>query len=285
MQQTFEMPGPEVIEVAGAQFPLVRAGDGNPVLFLHGAWADHRTWSGLWRHIAARHRFLAYTARHFGVANWPPEPPYAARVHGEDLVAILDRLGVPVHLVGWSHAGGMLLTAARDRPALVRSVAVYEPSISSVLAADPEAQPILDTYWKGLEPIYQLARAGDGAGAMRSGIDYVFGLPPGGFDTLAPVFREMFLQNIHTMLPDLQAPAAPPVTTEDLRAVRCPVALVVGQETLPVFARMADAILKGLPNGRRVVLPDIGHGAPVQTPDAFAAEVLTFLQDVEAAGA
>lgn len=60
------MPAPLHLEAAGVSFPMVVAGEGPPILFVHGAWADLRIWCGLWKQISERHKFLAITQRHFG---------------------------------------------------------------------------------------------------------------------------------------------------------------------------------------------------------------------------
>src|SRR5688572_32016836 len=95
-----EMPEPRMLEAAGAAFPMVTAGEGEPVLFVHGALGDYRKWDGLWQDVAAGHRFIAYTQRWFGTTRWPEDKPYARDVQDDDLVAILEALDEPVHLVG-----------------------------------------------------------------------------------------------------------------------------------------------------------------------------------------
>ena len=95
------MPAPHPMDVKGTDFPLVVAGNGEPILFVHGAWADHRIWCGLWKPISRHAKFLAYTQRHFGNWNWPDEKPYARRIHTEDLINLLEVLEYPVHLAGF----------------------------------------------------------------------------------------------------------------------------------------------------------------------------------------
>ena len=54
-----EMPAPATVEAAGAEFPYVTAGEGEPVLFVHGSVADYRIWAGLWDDVARDHRVVA----------------------------------------------------------------------------------------------------------------------------------------------------------------------------------------------------------------------------------
>ena len=137
MQVDQTMPAPEMLEVGDVAFPFVSAGTGEPALFVNGSWADLRSWCDLWQDVAAEHRFMAYTHRHFGATQWPQDKPFSRDVHTADLVAILRTLNEPVHLVGWSYSGGMVLRAAMEVPDLVRTVTVYEPSLSSILPDTP----------------------------------------------------------------------------------------------------------------------------------------------------
>jgi pimeloyl-ACP methyl ester carboxylesterase len=70
MQVDRAMPAPEMLEVGDVVFPFVSAGAGEPVLFVYGSWADLRGWCDLWKDVAAKHRFMAYTHRHFGATPW-----------------------------------------------------------------------------------------------------------------------------------------------------------------------------------------------------------------------
>jgi pimeloyl-ACP methyl ester carboxylesterase len=94
-------------EVAGASFPYVEAGEGEPVLFVPGAWSDHRLWEPFHEAVAEEHRFITYTQRGFGTEEWPEEPPLSRDVHDADLIALLESWGEPMHLVGWSYSGPM----------------------------------------------------------------------------------------------------------------------------------------------------------------------------------
>ena len=105
-------PAVKQAEAAGASFPVVDVGKGEPILFVHGAFADHRAWEPVRDTVAEGHRFIAYTQREFGTTDWPDEPVYGQDVHESDLVALLDTWGEPMHLVGWSYSGPIVLQAA-----------------------------------------------------------------------------------------------------------------------------------------------------------------------------
>jgi hypothetical protein len=56
-----------------AELFYVDQGAGAPVVFVHGAWMDHRYWEPQREEVAAHYRFIAYTLRYHGTAPWPDD--------------------------------------------------------------------------------------------------------------------------------------------------------------------------------------------------------------------
>jgi len=272
------MPYSKFIEVLDTSFPFVEAGSGSPVLFIHGAWADLRIWCGLWEAIAKHHQFLAITQRHFGYGDWPTSKPFSREVHIDDLLALIQCIGKQVHLVGWSYAAGILLRVAGEVPDLVRSLTIYEPSYES--EAPPKEESLRrarETFWEKLEPAYSMAETGDLDAAMRLGVEVVFGLGQGRFNSLDPRFQQVFLDNAHTMMPELKAPYSRALKKSDLGEVKCPALIILGERTHEQYRLMADVTLDGLPNASLVIYEGAGHGGPVQLPDKLAKTILDFV--------
>ncbi len=272
------MPEPERIEVNGAGFPLVRVGRGAPILFVHGAWADHRIWCGFWRRVSRSAQFMAVTQRHFGSTPWPDDKPFARRIHIKDLAALLTELGEPVHLAGWSYAGGILLGATAAVPDQVLSLTIFEPSFECEPATEAgQLQRARDAAWKRLEAAYDLAERGGPKAGMRAGIEGVYGLEDGGFFDLHPDFQTVHLENSHTMLPDLHAEPAVPLTPEQWARIRCPALILYGENSLEQYRLMAEFACASLENAKLSMIEGVSHGGPVQRPDILAAATLDFV--------
>jgi len=273
----FGMPGSTFLDVAGTSFPLVKAGTGRSILFVHGAWADLRIWSGVWQQVAKSCEFLAVTQRHFGCHNWRGEPPFARATHTQDLIALVKVLNRPIHLVGWSYAGAILLKTAGELPELVRSLTIYEPSYESeAMPVEGSLREAREAFWQELEPAYNMAQCGDFENGMRLGCEVVFGLDRGEFGRLAPQFQKVFLENACTMLPDLEAPTAELLTSAELAAVTCPALIIQGEQTHDQYKIMADSTVASLTDSLAHVFSGVGHGGPVQVPSKFVESVLNF---------
>lgn len=274
-----EDAGVKHVEAAGAQFPYVEAGQGEPVLFVHGAFSDYRIWEPMREEVAKSHRFIAYTQRGFGTGTWPEQPVFARDVHEADLVALLDAWTEPMHLVGWSYSGPIVLQAALDRPDLVRRIVIFEPTLETVLEGKPEHEEAMKAWGEGWGPASEALERGDAEGSTRLGLEYVFGLPQGGFDTLPEPARAMFLENAHTEAKFAAAPPPTPMTCDDLSRIKAPVLILWGTEALPFFQAAAKEVAACLPNAVLEEMPKVGHGGPMQAREAFLDRTLSFLRE------
>jgi len=149
------------LDIGDTQLAYVDQGQGVPVVFVHGGGGDWRTWEPLRPLIAPRHRFVAYSRRYHH-----PNPsdgggaPYTVPAQAEDLIAFVERLGAgPVHAVGGSYGGRVVLEAAVQRPALFRTVTTSEPFITppadsqAMAAAAYNAGPKRARKWRDTKPL------------------------------------------------------------------------------------------------------------------------------------
>ncbi|WP_268877844.1 alpha/beta fold hydrolase [Roseovarius litorisediminis] len=272
------MPDPERLNVDGTSFPLVRVGNGVPVLFVHGAWADHRIWCGFWKPMSRKTKFMAITQRHFGLMEWADDKPFSRQVHTDDLIAVLAKLDEPVHLFGWSYAGGVLLRTAAIKPEQVLSLTIFEPSFECEDLSEPG--PLLrarEDAWKRLEPAYHMAEGGNLRAAMHIGLEAVYNMKEGGFSDLHTDFQKVHLDNCHTMLPDLRAEPAKPLMSEEFNRIRCPVLVLYGENSLDQYKLMAQETSNSIENAKLTKVPGVSHGGPVQRPDLIAKAALDFI--------
>lgn len=102
---------------------------GAPVLFVHGNVSSSLFWQTTMSALPDGFRPLALDLRGFGDTD--PEPVDAT--HGlsdyaDDLAALVSTMGLaPVHLVGWSMGGGVLLRYLLDDPAAIASLTLVNP--------------------------------------------------------------------------------------------------------------------------------------------------------------
>lgn len=85
-------------------------------------------------------------------------------------------------------------------------------------------------------------------------------------DNVARLFGQYARQadnDVEALAAVLRRPASPPIVTDDLRSILCPVLVCIGDKD---FASPADRLAAAFPQGRLVTLPRTDHFA---TPGAF----------------
>lgn len=273
---------PQRIEARGASFPYVSAGEGPPVVFLHGAFADHRFWAGLREETAKDHRFLSYTRRYYGVEDWPTVPNEMARIaQVNDLIALIGEWGGPAALVGMGNSGQVALKAAELAPEKVRAIVLFEPTLLPLLwgSSGPEGgSEIADAYDADMTAALDPVMDGDNDRAMRQAYEFVFDLPPGGFDTLDPHFRAAVMELAPHL--DYEGGVNPGPSLIDcamLGRVQAPVLLLVGSETKPAWSLGAKAAADCLPDATLKVIEGVKHDWPIADGPAFARTALEFI--------
>lgn len=99
------------LQIDGTALHYRTAGDGPPLVLVHGSGTDLTTWDGVVDELARDHRVITYDRRGYGRSRHAPVRDH--RVHARDLTAVLQQLaGGPATVVGWSAAdlAGMATT-------------------------------------------------------------------------------------------------------------------------------------------------------------------------------
>lgn len=108
----------------GCQLHYEDYGRGMPVVLVHGLGSSIRDWEYQIPALAGRYRVVALDVRGHGRSDKPRER-YSIATFSEDLVALIDHLGlVDVHLVGISMGGMIGFQLAVDHPELLRSLTI-----------------------------------------------------------------------------------------------------------------------------------------------------------------
>lgn len=118
----------ETITVDGRSFTYHDVGAGPTVILAHGSAASRREWAPV---VAAlRDRYRVLTPHLLGYGRSEPSP-LTARFHPWSdlgaLIALADRAGEGVHLVGHSYGGALALEAARTLASRVESLTLIDP--------------------------------------------------------------------------------------------------------------------------------------------------------------
>src|SRR5262245_57004956 len=111
-----------LIEIGDAQLHYDIHGDGEPLLWLHGAMGHGPDWGHIFREAPAGYRLIAPDLRGHGRSTGASDT-YSFAQSARDMFALLDHLGIDtVKLIGLSGGGITALHMAVQQPARVRAM-------------------------------------------------------------------------------------------------------------------------------------------------------------------
>jgi 3-oxoadipate enol-lactonase len=254
----------------GGWLHYATAGDGDPVVLIHGFGLDLSMWDPQWRAFAQRHRVIRYDLRGHGGSSLP-EGLYS---HVDDLLALIDFLGArPVHLVGLSLGGRVALRAAAQDLKAVRSLTLADPAMDGHAWSGDWLQR-----WRKMT---DAAKAGDLSQAKKLWREHILFAPANTQPGVAEALRVMIdrYSGWHLGHPDPgSAPAAP--VTQALADISIPTLIAVGELDLSDFQTIARRLAQELPQAELRTIAGSGHMSNMEAPEVFNDLVLEFLQRV-----
>jgi 3-oxoadipate enol-lactonase len=244
-------------------------GRGEPLVLIHGLADDHRAWRRSLPDLALRHRVILYDLRGHGQTS-PGEPKGTLRQLGDDLVALMDAIGLDrADVAGFSLGGTIAMRAAIDHPGRVRRLALvatssrvgrsaaewYRQRVEMVERNDPLLRQTLD---RDTADVYAEAPAEleDGLLIRRQST-----ADPRGYGNACAAMAAL---NAAPLDPELRAISAPTLIVASEKDKHCP-------------PRAAEIIASGIGGSRLEIIPGAGHPIPVEKPRELSSLINSFL--------
>ena len=279
MTATFAWPIPAGLRVAMIDaYPLAyrEAGEGPPLVLIHGSFNDCRTWDAQFAELPAHCRVLAPSLRHCYPEPWDGHGgDFTVDRHASDVSAFIAALKLdrPV-VLGHSRGGAVALTFARRHPGQARALVLADPrGLEDLLPPSEQGRRAAGELRDLFARLQHDLRSGDREHAARNFVDGLGG--PGAWDRRPAVLKQMFFDNVATAV---DTGDAPPLTCAQVSELRMPLLLLTGERSPPRYAEMlrAFAACSSIPV-RTVVLPAAGHAMHRDNPAAFNAAVQSFV--------
>src|SRR3954469_8039875 len=252
-------PSPEVKVVRAGDVDLhyVEQGNGVPVIFVHGSVDDYRSFEPQLEPLSPRYRVISYSRRYnFPNAQSVPSGSHSALVEAVDLANLLKAIGAhPAHVVGHSYGAYTALILAMNHPELVRSLVLAEPPLLRWLPGLPGGQRLYSDFMKGLwGPTGREFRRGNTEQAMRLTIDwfgkngYLLEGRPARFDALPAETRRFIMENaLEWRALTTSTDAFPILDRAAVKAIKVPILLMSGQDTMQINKRIEAELERLLP--------------------------------------
>ena len=269
--------------VDGVGYNVERAGAGPALVLLHGFTGSAASWAPFVPAFARELDTVAIDLPGHGATDAPGDPArYSLERTVEDLVAILDRLGIErAAWLGYSMGGRGALGSAVMAPSRVAALVlegaspgIADPGERAARARDDEALAEFVEH-EGVAAFVERWEALPLFASQRR-------LP----QEIRAAQRRQRLANdprgLANSLRGMGQGAQPPLH-DRLGEVGVPVLLLAGAEDAK-FRRLAQEMAVAMPMAQVAVIPDAGHAAHLEQPAAFERAVLRFLQSLELPG-
>lgn len=275
------------IRANGAAFHVARTGSGRPLLLLHG-WPEFwLTWKPVMARLADRYTLIAPDLRGFGDSD-KPHGPYGPDQHTDDMLALLDALGIDkAGVVGHDVGGAVMQPLARKAPERIAGLMLFDfvyPGIGARMAAPDR----LNHIW--YQSFHQMEMAPALVGATRESCRTYIGHflrdwshRKAAFDDVIEDFADNFFKpgNLaggfahyrashagRVKMMQGEAPALPPITVPTC---------IRWAEHDPLFPySWTDRLGETFSNLDLAMFPDVGHFPHREDPDRAAAEIAGF---------
>ena len=255
-----------VVRANGLEIAYERAGEGPPLVFVHGAAVDGRMWQPQLAALADEFTVVAWDEPGAGRSSDVPAdfglPDYA-----NSLAALIEAVSLgPAHVAGLSWGGTVVLELYRHHPGLVATLI------------------LIDTYagWKGSLPEEEVRARVEGVRQMLAAPAEEFdptppglfaGDPPAKFvplleDMAADVRPESLRVQLFVMADADQRDLLPRITV--------PTLLIWGEQDVRSSLSVARQFDRAIPDTKLVVIPQCGHVSNLEQPERVNEAVREF---------
>lgn len=242
------------------------AGEGDPLVFIHGFGLDAAMWDRQFAHFSRSHRTIRYELRGFGRSS-RPMGPYD---HVEDLRYLLAQLGIQsASLVGLSLGANVALNLALAHPQTVRAVAVASPGLPGHAWSEERPPEVAQTYAKlhGIEATKRFWFEHPLFAGTRN-------RPDACEELWAAIQRYDGWHWAH------ENPVCPfALTATRLTEIKVPCLVLSGGLDVAGYRDIAHSIIAGIPGAQMAVFPDAGHMVNLDAPIRFNGEIKRFLEE------
>jgi pimeloyl-ACP methyl ester carboxylesterase len=270
------------VEIDGLPIRYLAAGEGPPLILLHGAGDNALDWRWVMPTLAATHRVYAPDLPGSPDSARPPAD-YSPAFFGRFVAGFLDALGIErAAMVGNSLGGLVALRVALSEPARVAALVLVDSA-----GLGPEVNPAFTTVnVPGLgEAAMPFWRTPIGAHQRAWGrTALLFAHPPRSVPREWLAEQRRLAQSpgyLEAHLTALRALVRPigqrEVLVERLPSLKVPTLVVWGERDRVFPERQAREAVVRLQEGSLALIPDCGHMPHVECPERFLAALDGFL--------
>ncbi|HEY0970951.1 MAG TPA: 2-succinyl-6-hydroxy-2,4-cyclohexadiene-1-carboxylate synthase [Gemmatimonadales bacterium] len=261
----------------GLRLHVARAGDGPPLLMLHGFTGSAETWAPFVATLGARHSIVAPDLTGHARSDAPADAArYAMGPCVRDLVALLDALGIGrCSVLGYSMGGRVALSLALAAPERVSALVLESASPGIADPAERAARAMADAALAD-----DIERDGVATFAERWARLPMWASQERMTEEARERLRAQRLSHAARGLANSLRGAgqgSAPAVHDHLSALRVPTLLVAGALDAK-YERIAREMRQCIPYAELRIIEDAGHAVHIEAPAELARVVGEFLE-------
>jgi len=271
---------PRTFDYQGIKINYYEAGQGPPVLLLHGFGGCAYTWRYLIPPLAVAHRVLTLELKGYGLSDKPRDGHYAVADQAGIVAEFIRRQDLhDLVIMGHSMGGGVALITylklQQDDPGRIKKLVLIDS------AGYPQKLPWFIRLAKipGANILAALLPPRFAAALVLKKCYYhkdwiteeqidtyaYYGSLPGAQEAISQTARQIKPKNFDRL-------------TKQYRDIKVPVLLIWGMEDEVVPLKVALNFMRDLPNAQLVPLSYCGHIPPEEEPEATRQAIMDFLK-------
>ena len=258
--------------------PFVREGGaGSRVVCMHANASNSGQWRSLIERLSPSHHVLAPDSYGSGKSpDWHSDRLISLR----DEVALIEPVLVetehPAVLVGHSYGGAVALVAALAHPARVRALALYEPTLFSLIDAEGPPPNVADGIRNAVHVASAALERGDRSAAAEAFIDYWMG--NGTWAGTPEPRKQPIASSVVNVRRWAHALFADPTPLAAFRQLDIPVLYMIGGRSTASAHGVARILLSTLPQVQVIRFDALGHMGPITHPEVVNSAIEQFLK-------
>lgn len=276
LRAKYAQPGSKFMTIKGVEVHYMDEGEGPAILMIHGSNSNLKTYDKIAAALKGRYRVIRYDIPPGGLSGPVSDEAMKVLVPEEVPEILLTNLGVKtVTAVGVSSGGTTAMFFAARRPDMVERLIMSNSPSSPVEDAKPKqskalAEQIAATREKPLK-----TRA-----FWNAFFDFFTGEPERMTPTMREEYFDMNRMNVENRVGLVAKVVVQPVTRANAAKVDIPVLLIWGARDPLLPPAAADTLAGYLKNAQisKVIMPDVGHYPPLESPERFAKIVATYIE-------
>lgn len=256
-------------------------GPGLPVICVHSTGMSHLQWRRLARRLSKRHRVVAPDLLGYGQTDpWRGPGPFETRFDMELVATLVRESTTPVHLVGHSYGGRLVMGVAAEHADKVASIACFEPVCFGVLRSTEDAAGLRELAEFDADGQFLDDDFGGTPAWVERFVNYWNG--DGAWRAMSEVQQATFLRSARKMFEEVRETSTEAVPHTTYTHLPCPALFISGSESTVAGRRCAAILAEVIEAGRHVEI-EAGHMAPLLAADEVNALIMDHIAAVESA--